>query len=85
MWNSRGLAAMSHVTLRQSHRRLSGRLNLFPQGDPTPELLVRILQCCSLSKLVGAEDEASRVPRTPMQNPPLNPRLGIVANSHKTH
>jgi len=36
--------AMSHVTLRQSYKSLSDRLNLFPQGAPPTELLFGILQ-----------------------------------------
>jgi hypothetical protein len=30
---------MSHITLKQSYKNLSDRLNLFPQGAPPTELL----------------------------------------------
>ncbi len=35
---------MAHVTLKDSYKRLSDRINLFPQGAPPSELLFRILE-----------------------------------------
>ncbi len=35
---------MSHHTARESYRKLTGRLNRFPQGAPPTELLFQILE-----------------------------------------
>ena len=52
---------MSHITLRQSYKRLSDRLNLFPQGAPPTELLFRILQ------LLFTQEEAALVALLPLR------------------
>jgi ferredoxin len=52
---------MSHITLRQSYKSLSDRLNLFPQGAPPTELLFRILQ------LLFTEEEAALVALLPLR------------------
>ena len=52
---------MSHVTLRQSYKSLSDRLNLFPQGAPPTELLFRILQ------LLFTKEEAALVALLPLR------------------
>jgi ferredoxin len=52
---------MSHITLRQSYRSLSDRLNLFPQGAPPTELLFRILQ------VLFTEEEAALVALLPIR------------------
>jgi hypothetical protein len=61
VWNSRGLAATSQVTLRQGYRSLSDRLNLFPQEAPPTELLFRILQ------VLFTEEEAALAARLPLR------------------
>jgi ferredoxin len=52
---------MSHVTLRQSYKSLSDRLNLFPQGAPPTELLFGILQ------LLFTKEEAALVALLPLR------------------
>lgn len=52
---------MAHVTLKQSYRSLSDRLNLFPQGAPPTELLFRILQ------VLFTEEEAALVALLPVR------------------
>ncbi|MGA2184092.1 MAG: 4Fe-4S dicluster domain-containing protein [Bryobacteraceae bacterium] len=52
---------MSHITLKQSYRSLSDRLNLFPQGAPPTELLFRILQ------VLFTEEEAALVALLPIR------------------
>jgi hypothetical protein len=59
---------MSHITLRQSYKSLSDRLNLFPQGAPPTELLFRILQ------VLFTEEEAALVaPATARLVPSMTP------------
>ncbi len=52
---------MSHLTLKQSYKSLSDRLNLFPQGAPPTELLFRILQ------VLFTEQEAALVALLPLR------------------
>jgi len=52
---------MSHVTLRNSYKTLSDRLNLFPQGAPPTELLFRILE------VLFTKDEAALVALLPIR------------------
>ncbi len=52
---------MSHITLKQSYKSLSDRLNLFPQGAPPTELLFRILQ------VLFTEEEAALVALLPIR------------------
>jgi len=52
---------MSHITLKQSYKGLSDRLNLFPQGAPPTELLFRILQ------VLFTEEEAALVALLPIR------------------
>jgi ferredoxin len=52
---------MSHITLRQSYKSLSDRLNLFPQGAPPTELLFRILE------LLFTREEAALVALLPLR------------------
>jgi len=52
---------MSHITLRQSYKSLSDRLNLFPQGAPPTELLFRILQ------VLFTKEEAALVALLPIR------------------
>jgi ferredoxin len=52
---------MSHVTLRNSYKSLSDRLNLFPQGAPPTELLFRILE------VLFTRDEAALVALLPIK------------------
>jgi ferredoxin len=52
---------MSHITLRQSYKSLSDRLNMFPQGAPPTELFFRILQ------LLFTEEEAGLVALLPLR------------------
>jgi ferredoxin len=52
---------MSHVTLRNSYKTLSDRLNLFPQGAPPTELLFRILE------VLFTRDEAALVALLPIK------------------
>jgi ferredoxin len=52
---------MAHVTLKQSYKSLSDRLNLFPQGAPPTELLFRILQ------VLFTEEEAALVALLPVR------------------
>jgi ferredoxin len=52
---------MSHVTLRNSYKTLSDRLNLFPQGAPPSELLFRILE------VLFTRDEAALVALLPIR------------------
>jgi Na+-translocating ferredoxin:NAD+ oxidoreductase RNF subunit RnfB len=52
---------MSHVTLRQSYKNLSDRLNLFPQGAPPTEMLFKLLQ------VLFTEEEAALVALLPLK------------------
>lgn len=52
---------MSHVTLKNSYKTLSDRLNLFPQGAPPSELLFRILE------VLFTKDEAALVALLPIK------------------
>jgi ferredoxin len=52
---------MSHVTLKNSYKTLSDRLNLFPQGAPPSELLFRILE------VLFTRDEAALVALLPIK------------------
>jgi ferredoxin len=53
--------SMSHVTLKNSYKTLSDRLNLFPQGAPPSELLFRILE------VLFTRDEAALVALLPIK------------------
>ena len=52
---------MSHVTLKNSYKTLSDRLNLFPQGAPPSELLFQILE------VLFTKDEAALVALLPIK------------------
>jgi ferredoxin len=52
---------MSHVTLKNSHKTLSDRLNLFPQGAPPSELLFKILE------VLFTKEEAALVALLPIK------------------
>jgi ferredoxin len=52
---------MAHITLKQSYKSLSDRLDLFPQGAPPTELLFRILQ------VLFTEGEAALVALLPIR------------------
>jgi ferredoxin len=52
---------MSHLTLKESYRNLSDRLNRFPQGAPPTESLFRILQ------VLFDDTEAELVSRLPIR------------------
>jgi len=52
---------MAHVTLKNSYKSLSDRLNLFPQGAPPSELLFRILE------VLFTRDEAALVALLPIK------------------
>jgi hypothetical protein len=52
---------MSHVTLKNSYKTLSDRLNLFPQGAPPSELLFQILE------VLFTRDEAALVALLPIK------------------
>ena len=52
---------MSHATLRNSYQSLTDRLNLFPQGAPSSELLFRILE------VLFTRDEAALVALLPIK------------------
>jgi ferredoxin len=52
---------MSHITLRQSYKNLSDRLNLFPQGAPPTEMLFKLLQ------VLFTEEEAALVALLPLK------------------
>jgi formate hydrogenlyase subunit 6/NADH:ubiquinone oxidoreductase subunit I len=52
---------MSHVTLKNSYKTLSDRLNLFPQGAPPSELLFQILE------VLFTRDEAALVALLPIR------------------
>ena len=65
---------MSHVTLRNSYKTLSDRLNLFPQGAPPTELLFRILE------VLFTKDEAALVALLPIR--PFN--AGAAAKASRS-
>jgi ferredoxin len=52
---------MAHQTLKESHRRLSERLERFPQGAPPTDLLFKILQ------VLFTEEEAGLVALLPVR------------------
>ena len=52
---------MSHITLKNSYKTLSDRLNLFPQGAPPGELLFRILE------VLFTKEEAALVALLPIR------------------
>ena len=64
---------MSHVTLKNSYKTLSDRLNLFPQGAPPSELLFRILE------VLFTREEAALVALLPIK--PFN--VAAAANVWK--
>jgi len=51
---------MAHLTVRSAYKKLSERINLYPQGAPPTEILFRILQ------LLFSESEAALVARLPV-------------------
>ena len=57
---------MSHVTLKNSYKTLSDRLNLFPQGAPPSELLFQILE------VLFTRDEAALVALLAVLGPKVN-------------
>jgi Na+-translocating ferredoxin:NAD+ oxidoreductase RNF subunit RnfB len=52
---------MAHVTVRSAYKKLSQRINLYPQGAPPTEALYRILQ------LLFSEVEAALVAQLPIK------------------
>ncbi len=56
-----GEEVIAHLTVRSAYRKLSDRLNRFPQGAPPSELLYRILE------LLFTEEEAGLVALLPIR------------------
>ena len=52
---------MAHVTVRSAYKKLSERINLYPQGAPPAEALYRILE------LLFSEAEAALVAQLPVK------------------
>ena len=52
---------MAHLTVRSAYKKLSERINLYPQGAPPAETLYRILE------LLFSESEAALVARLPIR------------------